>query len=329
MIKFQQPNNTLMSKIAKLNQKKYDNNNKIKKFKNDFLNNLGFYIPYSLINSDWTYEYIEERSLMAKNIDRDTNYGTNIFSWVNKLDNKVKNLIYIYVHFCTIPLHPWLNKNIVHDFYSDVKDYIINQLHFGHLNTDDIFNIISPNASSIQICYADDDFIDFVLNYDYTRLYSLIISSSVIYLYTRPERRIDDQGLLYLEIDTNNNLNNNTSYNTSKQLKKFTFKLTPLTITDNNVYYKSTGQYLQKTLNDIISFNSLTIKIYDATYKLLNNDNINKKLYSKKIVFDDIDNPKPSNYNNYIRHPLNQYNQVDISFKIGQISNEIITNIFN
>ena len=34
-------------------------------------------------------------------------------------------------------------------------------------------------------------------------------------------------------------------------------------------------------------------------------------------------------YCNYIRHPLNKNNQIDIGFKIGIIKNELIKNIFH
>ena len=59
-------------------------------------NNRGFYIEYSLIDPQLSYEYINEVSFITRNIDRTQSKINNMFEWINILDNKIKHLLYIY-----------------------------------------------------------------------------------------------------------------------------------------------------------------------------------------------------------------------------------------
>lgn len=287
--------------------------------------NLGFYVPYALINSELMYEYLNESSFITNNLSRSTNTGNNIFKWRNVLDNKIKNLIYIYIHILSIPLYPWLDKNITSDINQETIELLLNLYNNNELLPNQIVN-------NIQISYVDQDIIDFSLNYDYSKCYSLEIYTNKVFLYTRSTKKITDEGYLYVDIDSNDNLNDNSSLNTSYRNKKFSFKVMPINISSSYVYYKGSGQYILKTLNDIQSLDFLTITIYDSSYKPLSNNNVNKNLYNDKLILCDClenNSSKPSCYCNYIRHPYNLMNQIDISFKIGQVKNELINYIFH
>ena len=80
----------------------------------------------------------------------------------------------------------------------------------------------------------------------------------------------------------------------------------------------------------------LDIKIFGTNNNILLNIHLNKNLYSSvsnkyySCNCDcSINNNKASCLCNYIRHPYNPQNQIDIGFKIGLIKNEIINNIFH
>ena len=305
-----------------------------------FNQNLGVYIPYAILYPKLSYDFLDDLSFMVKNINRIKSSGYNIFKWKNNLDNQIKNLIYIYIHFLTISLNPWITKIICLDIDKQIIDYII-QSNLKKELFIDLINQINQNYT-IQISYIDSEIIDFSLNYDYSMCYSFNINTQIVYLYTRSNKKITDEEFLYVDIDTNNNLNNNNQFNTSYLTKKFSFKVTPIYITTSYVYYQGIGQYLLKNINQLLSLNYININIYNSSYKLLENKYINKQLSDNisdnKIIYCDCllqfdlnckQNSKPSCYCCYIRHPLNKSNQIDIAFKIGQIKNELIKNIFN
>jgi hypothetical protein len=91
------------------------------------------------------------------------------------------------------------------------------------------------------------------------------------------------------------------------------------------------GQHLIKTLNTLSDIDNLTIQLYDEKFQPLNNNFINQNLYDSVSLINCqcVDsNIKPSCYCNYIRHPLNPNNRIDIAFKIGLVKNEIVNDIF-
>ncbi len=289
-------------------------------------NNLGFYIPYTLINSDQTYEYLDELSFIIKNTNRTDGSLNNMFRWKNTLDNNIKNLMFIYIHIMTIPLYPWLNKILYTGLDLMLIDFILNLK--DNLKPNQEINYL---LQTIQIQYVDFEIIDFVINNNYTQTYSIEILSSNVYLYTRSNKMITDTGFLYVDIDSNDNLNNNIVLTTGVQNKKFSFKITPIIISNQFAFYNSIGQYLIHSLNELQNLYFLTVNIYDQTYKPLTNTYINKSLYNSNndcnCVCEGIQ--YPACYCNYIRHPSNPSNQIDIGFKIGQIKNELINNIFH
>ena len=291
----------------------------LKKIKN---NNLGFYIEYSLINPELSYEYINECSFIVRNIDRTQQKINNIFEWNNVLDNKIKKLLYIYIHFLSIPVNPWLNKELNNTFDTNFKNNLLINKTLDTLYT---FNSID-----YEVGYYDANIIDFIINNIYTDYYSYEINNNKIYKYTRSTRKISNEPFLYLTIDINNNLSNNTMLSTNKILYDFNFKLMPIGITDDFVYYKSLKQYILKTINTIKSIDNLTISLHDSSNKKISNTFINSNLYTSNNTCNcDDDNTKASCYCTYIRHPFNKQNQIDISFKIGLINNEIVNNVFH
>ena len=306
------------------------NENKSKKSHTDsrFFNNLGFYLPYSLDNPEMGNEYIDELGFMVKNVDRNGTSINNMFKWTNILNNKIMNLMLIYIHLLAMPLYPFINRSEINDFDS----ILINLLLESNVTKD---QILDYNDSTIQILYVDEDIIDFCIDYDYKNLYSLNINSKKIYLYTRSKKKISDDGFLYIDIDSNDNLSNNYSLNSSYLNKKFTFKLIPIILTNDFIYYKGLNQYILKSVDKLVSLDSLNINIYDASFKPLTNQFINNKLYNDKYVCNcdadksNILTSKPSCYCNYLRHPLNNNNQIDIAIKFAQVKNELITQIFH
>jgi hypothetical protein len=278
--------------------------------------NIGFYIPYSIIDSNYSYESLSELSFMIRNDTRSNNYN-NMFSWNNILDNKINRLIFIYLHIVSIPLYPWLNCT-----NTTIDENIIETLLKLNLKNDDII-IIDNNI--ICISYVDLNICDFSFNYDYSNCYSLDLNQKTVKLYNRSDKKIIDEPFLYVDIDQNNNLNDNKIYETGNI--KFNFKITPITISEKYVYYKGLKQYILKSLNEVQTLENITINIYSAGRKLLSNTLLNNNLYKSKLC-SCIDSVS-SCYCNYIRHPSNPNNQIDISFKIGQINNELITNVFN
>jgi len=254
-------------------------------------------------------------------------------------------------------LYPFLTKSIVlsesitinntNIKTIDIKSLLLSKYNNNQLKNDDNIKINDEN-DNISISYIDSNIIDFVINLDYNNLYSIEInnldqknqlSDSIIYLYKRSTKLISSEPFLYIDIDSNNNLISNESYNTSYIEKKFNYKIIPIHQTSNFVYFKGMGQYLLKTLNDLININSFDVQIYGSNYKLLNNTYINKNLYSTTTNYqtkpycscnlNESSNNKASCYCNYIRHPYNSNNQIDIGLKIGQIRNEVINNIFH
>ena len=291
-----------------------------KNIKNKF-NNIGFYIEYSLINPNLSYEYVNETSFMIRNIDRSETKLNNIFEWNNKLDNKIKQLLYIYIHIVSIPISPWLDKILNNDFDINFIQYLI-------LNSI-IDTPYTYNDIIYEVVFKNDNIIDFMINNIYSNCYSLELNTNNIYLYTRSNKKIYYDSVLYLDIDINDNLTHNTLLDTHKEIQKFNFKLYPISYTHKYIYYKAYKQYILKTINTIKSLDTLTINIYDSTYKKLSNTFINSYLYGNKEICDCIENKKPSCYCTYIRHPLNINNQIDISFRIGTINNELINNVFH
>jgi hypothetical protein len=241
----------------------------------------------------------------------------------------------MFIHYLTIPLYPWLEKNISSDIDKEIIDYL--NLNKNNLSLNQIvnLNLQSDKKIIINISYIDIDFIDFSIDYNYKHTYSIEFKTNTIYLYKRSCRPITEEGFLYIDIDSNDNFNNNIQVNSSNIIKKFNYKVYPTTVTSSYVYYKAIGEFLLKTLNELVNVDYLNINIYNAAYTKLSNNYINKKLVDEihqnrikncNCTFDDIN---ASCYCNYIRHPLNKNNQIDISFKIGIIKNELITNIFN
>jgi hypothetical protein len=349
----QAKSNQAKSNQAKSNQAK-SNQAKSNQAKSDqkYDSNLGFYIPYSIIEPDSSYEYLDELSLMVKNINRSLTSGYNIFKWKNILDNKIHNMMYIYIHILSISLFPFIEKNLTTDVEKAIVNYIV--FNIKKIKTDQHIEFILGNNAKkiISISYIGLNYIDFIVNFDFNSSYSIEFNQMTpknmslykVYKYTRSTKSIIDEPFLYVDIDSNDNLNNNVQLDTSMEKKKFTFKISPITISSSYVYYKGLGQYLLKTLNELITLDSVDITIYDSTYKVLSNTHINKDLSNqiseKKITYCeclnnfDIDNnnyfkPKPSCYCLYLRHPLHKDNQIDISFKFGQIKNEQINNIFH
>ena len=302
--------------------------------------NRGFYIPYSLLYPDTTYEFLDELSFIVKNTNRSSGSGYDMFKWKNVLDNKIKNLLFMFIHILTIPLYPWLEKNKTSDIDKEIIDYL--NLNKKIITINQVLHFFIKNKNiTISISYIDTnaEFIDFSINYNYNNTYSIEFNTNTVYLYTRSNRPITDEGYLYVDIDSNDNLNNNIQLNTSLLTKNFSFKVVPITITSSYVYYKGLGQFLLRTLNELINIDYLDINIYSASYNKLTNNYINKQLIddvSQNIIkycecnFSEKDTKtNASCYCNYIRHPLNKNNQIDIGFKIGIIKNELITNIFH
>jgi len=282
-------------------------------------NNRGFYIEYSLIDPKLSYEYINEVSFIVRNIDRTPN-NSNIFEWKNILDNKIKNLLYIYIHILTIPVKPWLDKNLYTSFDNGFDDYILT-----HKIVDQTYTF---NSITYQVAFSNDYIIDFISN---TNTFSYDIVYNKFYQYTRSTRSIMNEPFIYLNIDSNDNLSNNASYNTSKLTNNFSFKLIPIAYTDNYVYYKSLKQYIIKKISTVKSLDYLNITLSDSTNRKMINNNLNDYLINRPYtVCDCINNEvKASCYCTYIRHPLHPQSQIDIGFKIGQIQNELINNIFD
>jgi hypothetical protein len=293
-----------------------NNKNNKKKFKN-----LGFYIEHSLINPKLSYEYINECSFIVRNIDRTQQKINNVFEWNNRLDNKIKRLLYIYIHILSIPNNPWLNKVLSNLFDTNFKNnLLINKT----LDTSYTFNSIN-----YIVGYYDSNIIDFIINDIYTDYYSYEINNDKFYKYSRSTKNMYDEPFIYLNIDVNNNLENNTMLSTNKILNNFSYKLAPIGYTDDYVYYKALKQFILKTINTIKSIDNLTISLHDSSNKKLTNTFLNTNLYTSSECNCDEDNIKASCYCSYIRHPYNKQNQIDISFKIGLINNEIVNNVFH
>ena len=287
-------------------------------------NNLGFYIEYTLIDPRLTYESINESSFMIRNIDRTSSNLSNIFEWKNILDNKIKYLLYIYIHILSIPVRPFLEKTL---YISFSTEFINNLLMYNQID----INYTLNDYTSYCVAFINSDIIDFIIDNDYMRYYSYEIKSNKTYLYVRSNRSLIDEPFIYINIDSNDNLSNNTSFNTSKLINNFNFKLVPIYSTSNYVYYKAIKQYILKTIATIRSLDTLTITLSDSTNKKLVNNLLNTNLYSTKNVLCNctLEYKIASCYCTYIRHPLNPNSQIDIGFKIGQIQNELITNIFH
>lgn len=298
--------------------KKFKNpNNNLKHFNE---NNLGSYIPYSLNDSKSTYEYLSETSLLLQSYNRKLNEN-NLFNWTIKLE-RIKNVLYAYTHYITISLFPWLDKNdyILDD---DIKNYLTDN--FSNIKIDQKITI---NGKIIQIAYFDNEIIDFIFNEDTTKLYSF--NRIKTYLYTRSKRKILSEPCLYLCLDPNDNFNNNMVLTTNDKNKRFTYKLAPILMNKNYVYYNGLKQFLFKTLNELKHINGMNIILYGSDFKDISNKNINYKANKNMYCNCDFEETFiPSCYCNYIRHPLNKDNQVDIALKIGIVKNEIITKVFH
>ena len=224
----------------------------------------------------------------------------------------------------TIPLYPWIIKKQYDLFTADFKSYLLvnNQIDQNYTYEEIIY----------QVAFINNNIIDFIINNDN---YSYEIRSDIFYKYTHSNRKITEEPFIYLNIDSNDNISNNTSYNTSKLTNNFSFKLVPIALTDDYVYYKSIKQYILKKISNIQSIDNLTLCLSDSTNKKLTNNHINTELYfctnnRSYIMCNCTDNLyRASCYCKYIRHPLHKNNQIDIAFKIGLINNELIANIYH
>lgn len=294
------------------------------------INSLGLYIPYSLLYNDTSYEYIDEFSIMISNFNSE-NTNTNMFEWNVKLNTILKNLLFIYVHIVSIPLYPFLNRSLI-DINSYEFESIITYLKTNILTLNYNVNYTVNETINIMYISSDKNLVDFVINKEYDKLYSYKISDDLLYIYTPSNRSILDTGYMYLSIDSNDNLNMNNTYNTTNNGIKYNFKLNPLKTDDicnKYIYYKANYQYIMKTQNNPFVLDKFNIKIYDGTFKPLINPFINQDPIintNLKCCCELSDNL--SCYCKYIRHPLYQNNQIDISFKLGRMHNEIITDVF-
>jgi len=281
------------------------------------INNLGFYIEYALINPELTYESINESSFIIRNIDSYIK-SNNIFEWKNVLNNKIKNLLFIYIHMLSIPNKPFLEKKIYTLFSINfISNLIIN-------------NEIDINYEFVeikyQVAFANSDIIDFIINGDYLNYYSYEIKLNKTYIYTQSIKTITNEPFIYLNI----NFPDNTSLNTSKLTNNFNFKLVPIYLTSEYTYYKSNYQYILKTINTIQTIDKLSVSLSDSTGRLFVNNFINNLCSTTNQICNCENNIKlASCYCVYIRHPLNPKSQIDIGFKIGQIQNELIKNVFH
>ena len=317
------------------NNPKLSNSDQTKQTKqNDQTNSLGLYIPHSLIDPSMTYEYIDEVSFMIRNIDRKADYN-NMFKWKNILDNKIKNLLFIYLNMAILPVKPFIQKNILDPTVkvNNIRNYLIDLFTQNKLFID---QDVKYGSQNINIPYFDSDIIEFNINNDYKVLYMIDLKTNEMFVFNQSNQSLINNEFLFLQIDSNDNLNNNFKLDTSYTHRNYMFKLIPLQYTDTNIYYKSVGQHLIKTLNELSNIDNLTIQIYDEKYKPLTNCFINKNLYnsSNNCSCNGSCNgsletyTKSSCYCNYIRHPFHPNNRIDIAFKIGQIKNEIINDIF-
>ncbi len=282
-------------------------------------NNRGFYIEYSLIDSQLSYEYINEVSFIVRNIDRSQSKINNMFEWINIIDNKIKNLIYIYIHIVSIPLTPYIDKTPC-TFYPDFITFLLAN---NQVNTIYMFNDIV-----YQVAFINDSIIDFIsdlVTYSFNRL------DNTFYMYKTSNKSMLTEPFIYLNVDSNDNLSNNACYNTSKLTNNFSYKLVPILNNNNYIYFKAIKQYIIKKVNTVQSINNLNISLSDSTNKKLINQHINKYMYNQTYLkCDCIDNIRlASCYCTYIRHPFHVDSQIDIGFKIGQIQNELINNIFH
>lgn len=319
--------------------------NRSKKISFNPNNSLGIYIPYSLLNTDPIFEFLDESSLMIKNIDSYYNIiGNNIFKWRNVLDNKINNLIYIYVHIVTLPLYPYLNKYdidlslVSNATLLSISNNLTTKYNNNELNID---TNISIDSNIINVSYYDEKIIDFIINETTNNLYSIEFNSNKtsfkLYLYERSNKSIIDEAQLYLDIDLFNNLKVNEHLSTSHNQNKFNFQLIPISQTSNFIYYKGMGQYIQKSLNDLVNIDTFNVQLFGTSHNILTNTFINKssKFQTYKPLCDCINennndgNFKSSCYCKYIRHPYNLNNQIDIGLKIGQIKTELVHNIFH
>ena len=284
------------------------------------LNNRGFYIEYSLIDPQLSYEYINEVSFIVRNIDRTQSKINNMFEWKNNIDNKITNLLYIYIHLVSIPLNPFIDK-INYTFSSDFKTFLLanNQIDIIYTYNNDLI---------YQVAFINEQIIDFIIN---KITYSLDISNDTFYMYRTSNKSMLDEPFIYLNIDSNDNLSNNASYNTSKFTNNFSFKLVPILNNTNYIYFKAIKQYIIKKISTIQSINNLVISFSDSTNKKMINQHINKFMYNQTYPICSCINGQElaSCYCSYIRHPLHINSQLDIGFKIGQIQNELINNIFH
>lgn len=291
-------------------------------------NSLGMYIPYSLLYNDTSYEYIDEFSIMISNFN---SKNTNMFEWNIKLNTILKNLLFIYIHITSIPLHPFLNRSLMNNSeFESIITYL--KTNILTLNYNQIYNITEDINIIIMYISSNKNLVDFVINKEYNKLYSYEILDDFLYLYYQSNKSILDTGYLYLSIDSNDNLNMNNTYNTTNNGIKYNFKLNPLKTDDicnKYVYYKANFQYIMKTQNNPFILDKFNVKIYDGTFKPLNNQFINNdddlklNLNCSCEISDTL-----SCYCKYLRHPLYKNNQIDISFKLGKIHNEIITDVF-
>jgi hypothetical protein len=300
----------------------------IKKFKNPNThfkhineNNLGSYIPYSLNDPTKSYEYLSETSILMQSYNRDINQN-NLFKWNIRL-NRIKDVLYAYTHYITISLYPWLDKNN-YDLDINIKSYLINNFSNFKIDQNIIIDIIT-----IQITYIDNEIIDFYINEDTTKLYSF--NKTITFLYTRSNKKILSEPFLYLDLDPNDLFNNNNVIlTTNDKNKKFIYKIAPILMSKNYVYYNGLKQFIFNSVNDLKHINGMKIKLYGSDFKEISNNNINykadKNIYCNCLTEEKF---KPSCYCNYIRHPLHKDNQVDIALKIGIVKNELITKIFH
>ena len=279
------------------------------------MTSLGIYLPHSL--NDDVNDYLDVKTYLLNNIYRH-NVQSNIFKWEILFDYKIKNILSINLNMISLSKNPFLDKDICNNFDKNILDFLKNT----KLIIDIIYNI---SHYQLNICYFDDTFIDFILNLDSDLLYSYNIIDNIVYKFSRSTKSIYDQNYLYINLFIDNNI-----YDTGNS-RNFSFKLTQHIISkiyeNPFIHFKSHKQIILKTLNTLINIDRLKIELFDNTFTALINDNVNKKLYNTNIIFRNCINEsyiKPSCYCNYIRHPYNKHNKIDIVLKIKSANIDLV-----
>lgn len=300
--------------------------NKIYNF--NLSNNMGFYIPHAILNPELSSEYIDDLFIMTRSLDRNLPSNNNIFKWNCFLHNPIMNLIYIYPHILSIPICPFITKNF-YNISIDVFDFLSSNI----VIPDKTYDVLDKKISICCVYNIELEdtkpyhIIDYIIDYDSSKLYSIDLKKKQNFLYVRSNKRITDNGFLNIDIDPNNNMQNNLLSTTKG--KHFTFKFFPLIESSTYMYYWSCGQYVFKTINELQNIKNLNITISSNADANLTNYHVNWKLNKLCHCFCMENNIfVPSCHCTYIRHPYHSQNQIDVGFKIGIVKNEQLTEVF-